>query len=200
MKKLYFLSLSILLITALSCTKKTEDAKVELLNNFQPTTTGSSWTYTDYPEINVYSQFITGIDSTFGGKKYKEVMNTKSGLSWFRKEGSSYYTLNAIGNQKIERLYLKEDMPVGTGWEVKFTYNGFDNRLAYVVTEFDESKIVYGTIYKHCIVVRLDSYIDYGEGDTLVSRVLNTYANNVGLVYVERGDQDKTYLSDFKIN
>lgn len=199
MKKLPFLALSILLITAFSCKKTTEEPKVELLNNFQPLTKGSSWTYTDYPNTNVYTQFMTGFDSTFNGKKFKEVMNTESGLSWARKDVGSYYSLHAYGNQKIELLFLKEDVPKGTGWEVSFTYNGFNNRLAYVVDEFDVPKIIYGNIYKHCIDVRLDSYVDFGQGDSLMSRVYYTYANNVGLVYVKRSDQDMTYLSTFKV-
>lgn len=200
MKNLPFLAMSILLITALSCKKTTEDTKVELLNNFQPMTSGSSWTYTDYPQTNVYSQYITGMDSTFGGKKYREMMNTQSGISWCRKEGGSYYTLYSNGNQKIELLTLKEDVPKGTGWEVDFTANGFNNRLLYVLMEYDVPKIVYGNIYKHCMNVRVESFVDFGSGDSLMSTVYYTYANKVGLIYVERGDQNKTYLSNYKIN
>jgi hypothetical protein len=199
MKKSLLLALPLLLLLAYACTEKTEDKKVELLNNFQPLTSGSSWTYSDYPNVNIYTQYLTGLDSTFDGKKYREMMNTQSGISWYRKSGSSYYHLYSYGNQKIELLYLKDDGVKGTGWEVTYTSNGFDNRLAYVLMAVDVPKLVYGAIYNHCIDVRLNHYVDFGEGGTLVSQEYYTYANNIGLIFVDRGDQDKTYLSNCTI-
>jgi hypothetical protein len=187
-------------VISFSCKKTEEETKVELLNNFYPNTVGTMWTYTDYPKGDVYSQQVTGIDSTFSGKKYRGMVNTKSGLSWYRKDGNNHYMLYVSGSQQVEHLFLKENTVVGTAWDVKFTVSGIDNRVHYSIAEYDVPKIVFGNIYMHCIVVQVASYVNNGGGETLVGNAFHTYANNIGLVYIERSEQDKTYLNDFKIN
>ncbi|MEI6576307.1 MAG: hypothetical protein WCO63_09040 [Bacteroidota bacterium] len=200
MKKLFYPALALLMIIAFSCTKTKEDIKVELLNNFMPTTTNSFWTYTDYPQGSVYSQLVTSIDSTFGGKKYRGVANTQAGISWYRKDAGAYYNLLINGNQQIEFLYLKDNVPVGAHWDVSYTNNGNPTKLHYTIAEFDVPKTVYGFIYPHCINVNMKTYIDFGDGDTLMGNSTNLYANGVGLVYVERSYDSKTYLNSYKIN
>ncbi len=200
MKKLLFPFLAILLVISFSCKKTEEEVKVETLNNFFPATTGTFWTYTDYPKGDVYSQQVTNIDSTFNGKKYRGIVNTKSGISWYRKDGNNYYMLYVSGNQQIEHLFLKENTVVGTAWDVKFSINGIENRVRYTIVEYDVPKTVFGNIFMHCIIVQADTYVNNGNGENLMGTALNTYANKVGLAYIERSYEDKTYLNNFKIN
>lgn len=187
------------LLTA--CKKDEEEVKiVPPPSNFQPTGAGSTWSYADYPFTTLYSVYMTGIDSTFNKKKYKEVFTTNAGYSWLRKENGSYYRLIPYMDTVVEFLYLKDNVVTGSSWKSTFEYAGFPATYEYVLTEFDQPKLINGEIYNRCATVRENLLVDFGMGsDSLMATWEYTYANDVGLVFIKRDIPGDFYLKSYII-
>ncbi len=197
--------ISIFLLSGLfllvACNKDEEEVKIVLPpSNFQPFGAGSTWSYADYPFSTLYSVYMTGIDSTFNKKKYKEVFTTNEGYSWLRKENGSYYRLLPYMDTVVEFLYLKDNVSVGSGWKSTFEFAGFPATYEYVLTEFDQPKVINGEIYSRCATVRENLLVDFGMGsDSLMASWEYTYANDIGLVYIKRDIPGDFYLKSYII-
>jgi len=193
-----FILSSLFLVVA--CNKEEEEKVTVPPANFQPVGAGSTWSYADYPFTTLYSVYMTGIDSTFNKKKYKEVFSTNAGYSWVRRESGNYYRLLPYMDTVTEFLYLKDNVVVGSSWEKDFEYGGFPATYQYLLTEYDISKLINGQIYNHCITVRENLLIDFGTGtDSLWSSWEYSYANDIGLVYVKRDIPGDFYLKSYII-
>jgi hypothetical protein len=189
--------LFIFMIAVISC-KKDDDANiVPPADNFQPVSAHSSWTYSEFPGNGLFTVTMTGLDTTFDNKKYKEMYSNLSGYSYFRKENGSYFWLYPNDTTQ-EYLYLKDNGLVNDHWEVTYDINGFPTRYVYKTLSMNKPALVGGIVYDNVIVVKRDTYIDFGMGDSLVTTQNFSYANNVGLVLTEEGN-NKIYLSHYLI-
>ncbi|MHC1708175.1 MAG: hypothetical protein AB9842_11745 [Bacteroidales bacterium] len=180
-----------------SCNKEDDDNTVLIPENFQPVSAYSSWTYSEYPGTGLYTVTMTGMDTTFNKKKYKQMFNNLGGFSYFRKENGSYYLLYPADTTR-EFLYLKDKALVNDTWEMAYEVNGFPTRLVYKTLSMNKPALVGGIMYDHVIVVKTDTYIDFGMGDSLVSSQNSSYANDVGLILADDG-QKMTYLNHYII-
>ncbi len=200
MHRYLFIALISFIILTLGC-KKTETVKeVVLPTNFQPVSAGSAWTYAEYPLTNLYSTYANGVDSVFNKKVYYEMFTTNAGFSWVRKENGNYYRLLPNLDTVIEFNYLKDNVPIGTKWEKTYEINGFPTTYKYLLWEYDEPRLIDGEVYEHCITIREETHVDFGSvSDSLMSSWDYTYANDVGLVYINRGKSGQIYLKTFNI-
>ena len=201
MYRTIFFSLLSVCMFFLAC-KKEEDPKVVLPpTNFQPVTGGSAWTYAEYPVTNLYTTYCNGIDSVFNKKVYYEMFTTNSGYTWVRKENGIYYRLVPDSDTVIEFIYLKDNVPAGSKWEKTYDLNGFPTTYKYSLLEYDQPRLIYGNVYDHCITVREQVYVDFGAvNDSLIASRDFTYANDVGLVYIDRGTLGQIYLKSYNIH
>lgn len=170
-----------------SCTKDEKEKVIVPPTNFQPFGVGSTWSYADYPLTNLYSVYATGIDSTFNKKKYHEMYSTNTGTSWVLRENGIYYKLLPYLDTVVEFTYLKDNVSAGSTWFTEYEFDGLPTTYLYKIIENDQSKMINGIIYEHCITVREDVLVDFGLGtDSLITSWDYSYANDVGLVYIKR--------------
>lgn len=189
-----------LAITVIGCKKDDKEKVYVPPSNFQPVTSGCSWTYSEYPNVSVFTVSMTGIIDTISGKKYYQKYNTDEGFSWFRKDKGNYYEMRGFGNDTLELLYLKEDVPAGTTWQISHTLSGFDTRFKYTLLEYDVPKLINGYWFQRCIQTRLETFVDYGgPSDSLVSTYNYIYANDIGLAFIEKSPQELIYITEYKI-
>lgn len=201
MKKFLLLAALLPLLLLSYCKKSTEDKPVEVYDNYQPTGGGSIWTYGEFPGGTLYSVTCTGRDSTFNLMKYKEMISTKYGLSWFRKTMGFYYHLIDDGGKKHEYLYLMDNPATGANWQVVDTLGGFPTRHQYIIQGTGQQIMIYGNIYPHVNSVLENTFVDFGTGsDSLVTSYTYFYANNVGLVYIDQGKNSKIYLASCNLH
>ena len=200
MQRYLYLAIISLLIFSQAC-KKEDTTKVVLPpTHFQPVTDGSAWTYAEYPVINLYSTYSTGIDSVFNKKKYHQMFTTNSGFTWLRNQDGIYYKLVPNQDTVIEFTYLKDNVPVGTGWQKTYDIDGFPTTYKFLVIEYDVPKLIYGQIYEHCITMKEEVHVDFGTvPDSLISKKDYTYANDIGLVLINNGDNTSVYLKSCNI-
>lgn len=196
--------ISVFILTCLffvvACNKEEEEKVITPPANFQPFGPGSTWSYADYPFTTLYSIYMTGIDSTFNKKKYHEVFSTNAGYSWVRRENGNYYRLLPYMDTVAEFLYLKDNVSVGNSWKTEFEYAGLPATYQYILTEYDQPKLINGQIYDHCITVRENLLVDFGSGmDSLMASWEYSYANDIGLVYIKRDIPGDIYLKSFII-
>lgn len=190
--------LFLLLLSLFSCKKESNNNTVLPGDNFQPVSAHSSWTYSEFPGSGLYTVTMTGLDTTFNLKKYKEVFSNLDGYSYFRKENGSYYLLFPNDTTR-EYLYLKDNGAVNDHWEMDYDINGFPTRFIYKTLSMNKPALVGGIMYDQVIVVKRDTYVDFGMGDSLISTIQSTYANNVGLVLTDDG-KNKIYLAHYVIH
>ncbi|TDH25544.1 hypothetical protein EXU57_12620 [Segetibacter sp. 3557_3] len=153
-------------------------------NDFQPLTTGSTWTYQNTPGgTSVLT--MTGRDTVAQGKTYRVLSNSNGVNNYFRKDGNDYYrfgVLQALGNATIEELYLKGDQKVGDTWTTtqNLPYLGqlVPATLTYTIQAKGIEQTVSGKNYKNVVHVKFSAgalAFKIGQGDFY-------YAGGIGLI------------------
>ncbi len=189
----------LLLLSLVACKKEEKEKEVIPADNFQPVSPFSTWTYSGFPDIEVYSVTMTGMQALYNEHICYESYSTQGKTCWYRKANGSYYYLIPAGDTVQEYLYLRDNSSVGARWTDEYEVNGYDTRYDYTIIEMNNSKLVYGNIYPSVITVKRETWVDFGMGtDSLVADEKFSYANNVGLIMIDKGKQ-VIYLSDHLI-
>ncbi|MBI2730379.1 MAG: hypothetical protein HYX40_06470 [Sphingobacteriales bacterium] len=196
MKNTFF---AFLIITALiispSCKKKSDGTPSGpgTVQNFQPTTSGSTWTYTAVSNGTTrdYTLTATSKDTVINTTTYKVFTNSGGPNEYYTKTGSDYYHYSfyeAI-NQAIELLYIKDNLSVNNSWKQtkNATINGVNGtaELECVVMEKGISYTAGGKTYADVTHVKINPTF-YASGFKLSNNKADIhyyFANNTGFIY-----------------
>lgn len=186
--RFYLIALfAVSLLTFSACKKNDDDSEENKPADYNPVTTGSTWTYT--PNVGPsYTLTATDRDTTALARTYK-VFTSSNGVNQYRsKSGSDYYRFGVVpglGAQGFEELYLKDNQNVNALWQTtqNFTFPGVPfplvATLQYTIKEKGISRNVAGKDFPKVIHVRLDISVisvgSVGGGDFY-------YAEGVGLI------------------
>jgi hypothetical protein len=162
MKK-YLVMLAAMPLLAADCNKETDPAPPPV--SFLPVTTNSTWTYDTKNNINsatgTYTLKVTGKDTSIGSKTYKVCSKTAGENEYYLKSGSDYYQFAnfAVANQKVELLYLKDNVNPGLSWDqtISITVPGLPTATATLTNKVEEKGISYtvgGKTYSNVIRVK----------------------------------------------
>ncbi len=196
MKK-YLVILAAMPLLAADCNKETEPAPPAA--SFLPVTTNSTWTYDTKNNITSatgsYTLKVTGKDSVIGTKTYKVFSNTGGGNEYYAQIGREYfqYAVFAATNQKVELLYLKDNLNAGLSWDqtISITVVGLPTTLTGVLTnKIEEKGISYtvgGKTYSNVIKVKTTigaiTIPGLPTAITPVTDIYSYYAAGVGRIY-----------------
>jgi len=182
---------------AADCNKEVEAVAptVSLL----PVTTNSTWTYDTKNNITTatgtFTLKVTGKDSSIAGKTYKVFSNTAGGNEYYTQGASDYYQYAnfAAANQKLELLYLKDNVNAGLSWDqtISITVPGLPTTLTGTLTnKIEEKGITYsvgGKTYSN--VIRVKSTIGaitipgLPTAITPITDINSYYAAGIGRIY-----------------
>ena len=151
----WLLTLGIFLAGA--CKKKSEPGPT---GDFQPMTSGSSWTYAvTGTSSGSFTVTATDRDTSVNSRTFRVFTNTAGPNKYYNKTGSDYprfSRLAELNNQSVELLYLKDNLNKGQSWvEVKSAnvpITGLGTvpvtaRFTFTVTEKGISRTVNGTAF-----------------------------------------------------
>lgn len=189
----YAFFLVITLIFSYSCKKKNIGSGNNTPQNFQPTSTGSTWTYATVSNgtSSTYTLTATSKDTTINTNSYKVFTNSGGPNEYFAKVSSDYYHYafyEAI-SQPIELLYIKDNLNVNDSWEQtkNATINGVNGtaKLQCVVIEKGISYLAGGKTYTDVTHIKINPTF-YALGIKLSNNKADIhyyFANNIGLIY-----------------
>jgi hypothetical protein len=188
----------VFMLFAVSCKKTPQTSSQGAGGTYLTTSTGSSWNYHQIdssgsnPVNSDYNVTSTSTDTVINGRSY-HIFNTSAGRNQYLNiSGNDYYqfdTLPAgIGSAVFERLYLKDNSPVGTQWgqSVTVTVPGIPFpvpvTLTNTISEKGISRTVNGNSYSD--VIRVSSTISSSliPGASLTSSINSYYAKKYGLI------------------
>ena len=190
--------LILMMVTAIaagySCKKKKSDPPPTPPQNFQPTSTGSTWSYSSIsngaPAVN-YTLTSTGNDSLINGTAYKIFTNSGGPNEYYNKTGNDYsrYSFFQALNQAVELLYLKENYNVGQKWTQR--KNGTINGVAVTadldceVVEKNINYTVNGKTFSEVTHLKINpAFFAFGNQiNTNKAEIHYYFANNVGYIY-----------------
>ena len=193
MKKITFYCLSACLLV-LSCGKD-DDPDPVTGEKYMKLTAGSAWNYEVInnitPSTTLYTLTSTNRDSTVNGKSYHVFTNSSTGGSeYYNISGSDYYTYQslpaALGGTKVENLYLKDNVGVGTSWAQ--TYNVTVSGIPLVVTATNSiagkglTKVVNGITYTDVIDVLTTLSVNLIPATGLTTNIHYYYAPRFGMI------------------
>jgi hypothetical protein len=183
-----FILTAALLAGVSACTNDPAEPKAD----FFPTPPSASWRYVNTaigPSLSeVWSIDTTTFriekDTVVDGKKYALLAEAgghrKQGI---RKENGNYYCLsfNAY-NRQSEYVFLKDNLPVGSSWEV-FSSDGYYKHVFTIAAKLPE-KTIRGKAYRDVIEVQEVESVKTADGEyASPGMIRHCYAKNVGEVY-----------------
>ena len=162
----------ILIITAVffmaGCSKKdSTDQTPPAPDVYVNTNAGSTWTYHEDNSSggtsvgSDYTVTSTDADTTIGSRKYHIYSNSYGGSRYLNISGHDYYQFDSIpvgAGITVERLYLKDDVAMGAGWEqtaeitvtgipipisLKITNNIVDKGITRTVNGVDYTNVIH---------------------------------------------------------
>jgi hypothetical protein len=148
------------------------------------------------------STYQIGKDTVVDGKTY--TLLTRSGgysKRGIRKEGRRYYCLD-FSNPFLggEHLFLNDNLPVGSTWEVVSLAGNYKN--IFTITAKIPEKRIRGKVYREVIEVQEKRlYRDRGDSGQFYPHYLieHHYANNVGEVYAYYPSTSYIYYGDHSL-
>lgn len=195
MKRNYFI-LILGSIFIFSCKKSGTDAPAA--EKFMSYSAGSTWNYqqvnnTPPVSTSLYTMTSTNRDSTINSKTYHVFTNSSTGASeYYNNTGADYFTFqklpDALGGTKVENLYLKDNIAVGTSWAQPYTITlpGFPIPFAVTITntikEKGISKTVNGTSYTDVIHVETTIAVAGIPASAITTDIQSYYAAKKGLI------------------
>jgi hypothetical protein len=215
MKKITCLQIclsGLLLFAVMQSCKKTKDEVAQVLpsptqpiptvavkGDYQPTKTGSTWTYSGALNYTVTAKK----DTVFNGKIWSIFRNSSaSSNAFFRKENGDYYQYALTpSNEVLNLLYLKDTVSVGTSWINDVVLNGTKTRYQYTLIAVGLNKTVGASPFTNVLQVHLNVYVDVSNSGnyTLYSKAEYYYAKDVGFIYSDLYVQGITQLSTYFI-
>lgn len=201
----------VLLLAACKKEKSLEEPLVQNTCDYAPYSTGSVFeyeqTYAATPDTDAFSLQVKG-DSMVNNELYRLLEEDGGGAtSLFRCGGGSYIQLADVSeltntaSEPVQTIYLKDNVPLGQGWEDQFIINlpivgKVELTANYTVIQRGTSKTVLGKVYKDVIGVRMEvsvpPYLPPTEFNT------GYYAKGVGLIEMNN-DTDTIRLKSYTI-
>lgn len=194
MKNIFY---TLIFITTLclsySCKKKNNNPLNTITQNFQPITSGSTWTYATVSngKSSSYTLTATNTDTTINSNSYKVFTSSGGPNEYFAKLTGNYYhyAFYEVINQPVELLYIKDNLNVNDSWKQtkNATINGVNG-----TTEFEcivvEKGITYpagGKTYTDVTHIKINPTF-YAMGFKLTNNKADIhyyFANTIGLIY-----------------
>lgn len=193
--KIKTLLVPVFLLFMISC-KKNKTTNMPQQDNYLTTTTGSSWNYhkTDSaspaPVNKDYTLTSTPRDTSINSKSYHVYSNSIGSNQYFYITGSDYYQFDSLpagfGTTVFERLYLKDNSPVGTSWTqtLSVTLSGIPVpvTLTYTIAEKGISRVVNGITYTDVIHITTSISSSLIPAASLTTNINSYYAEKYGLI------------------
>src|SRR3569623_1347640 len=194
---LFLLFAATLLFTA--CSKNKSNQTPSTSNAYINTNAGSSWTYheTDSsaatPSNSDYTITSTSNDTTLNGRTYQIYNYSYGGNKYISHTGTDYYEYDSIpvagGANNIDRLYLKDNVSVGTTWSQSVNLNIPNAPVSSVpvtlnnkVVEKGISRTINGTTYTNVIHVSSTLSSSLIPSNAFSSSLDGYYAPNYGMI------------------
>lgn len=161
------------------------------------TNAGSSWNYQQIdssgatPKTTNYTITSTANDTTINTRKYHVYNYSYGGSQYLSNSANEYYQFDSIpvtGGSYVERLYLKDNVSVGTTWSQNFNLNIPQSPIpvSLMVTnklvEKGISMSVNGVSYSDVIHVSTSLSSVLFPANAFTSSVDSYYAPKVGLI------------------
>ncbi len=198
--------------------------------DYFPRAIGNTWNYSSSISgisQNLTSEMVNNFTDTSGNNVYELSQSTASNGSaavttsgFLYKDGGNYYAysnetqidygggLTATQTAIPTYVILKDNVPVGTSWDVSFSQvtsfsdPSFPNvvlniNYVYEIVGVDLTKTVNGVDYSPVIDVKVTG------GDTTSGQVINAnyfYALDIGLIKIEENGQDSSNLDSYTLN
>ena len=165
-----------------NCKKKAAAVAV----NFSPSTTGSTWTYSNTPGTP-FTLTATSKDTLIVSRTYRVFANNNGPNNYLAKIGNDYYRFGEVpllGPNGLEELYLKDNLALNGIWsaQVPISVPGFPAVTAtntYTIKSTGGIRVVNGVTFNKVTYVRMDISLTLlglvGGGDFY-------YADGVGLI------------------
>lgn len=188
--------LLLIFLVAIACKKKTTPPADT--QNFAPGGPGSTWTYdTRNITTSTSGSFVltkTSLDTLVNGKRYRVYNNNNGPSAYFAQVGNEYFQFTTfVGtDQKLELLYLKNNLSVGDTWEqnISITLAGIGTISTKLTNRVEEKGISYTVGSKtFSDVIRIKTTVGTISLPgiplpiTPVSEINTYYANNVGRIF-----------------
>ena len=175
------------------CKKK----KAATPDAYYNTSANSTWNYQNVnssvgaPVTTNYVVTSTNRDTTAMGKTYHVYTNSMAGNQYYNRTGSDYYQLDSLKLPPtavlFDRLYLKDEATVGTGWTQSLTLTlpaipiPVPITVSYSIAEKGISRTVNGIAYSD--VIRVSTGISTTLLPTAITSTINSYyARKYGLI------------------
>lgn len=153
----------------------------QLINNSGPTPVTTNFVVTS-----------TNRDTTAMGKTYHVFTNSSAGNQYYNHTGSDYYQLDSLKLAAtailLDRLYLKDEATVGTGWSQSFnlTLPGVPIpvpiTVTYSIAEKGIARTVNGVAYSDVIRVSTSISSSLIPAASLTTTINSYYARKYGLI------------------
>ncbi|MEO6638970.1 MAG: hypothetical protein ABIN25_11885 [Ginsengibacter sp.] len=185
------------LLVIFSCKKDESSTTPPAAETYLTTAAGSSWTYhatdnTGAVAASDYTLTATSTDTTIIGKSYHVYTNSAGGNQYMALVGHDYYQFDSlptgIGGSVIERLYLKDNVAIGTNWTQDFSVNvpGSIIPIPFTVSnsiaESGISRTVNGVPYNDVIHVSTHITSAFIPPASLTTSIDTYYAKKYGMI------------------
>lgn len=198
MKRRLFFGILALCITAVSCKKSNSPVITPSADVYMNVAAGSTWQFALTDNIasktTNYTLTSTAKDTTISSRQYHVYTNTPAGTSeYYLISGGDYYTYRDLGvnlgNNKVEILYLKDNIAAGTNWDQSFSLTVFPPPLPQIhatisntVVDKGISRTVNGVTYSNVIHIKSTLSSSDIPAANLTSDINNYYAPKVGVI------------------
>ena len=182
----------------ISCKKNSQTNTQQHQDNYLTTTTGSSWNYHQIdssgntPVNKDYTLTSSSKDTLLNGRSY-HVFNLSTGSNQYLNiSGNDYYQYDSLpaglGTAVFERLYLKDNVSIGSSWtqSTNVTVPGIPFpvpvTLTYQISEKGISRTVNAITYSDVIHVSTTISSSLIPSANLTSSINSYYAKKYGLI------------------
>jgi hypothetical protein len=164
-KTLLICAILFVILSAGNCKKPSTPDPGTPTSSYQPTTTGSEWNYTTTgttasgPVNTNFKLTATSKDSVSNGKTFRVFTNSAGANEYYVKVGNEYSRISVFPglDQRVELLYLKDNLTAGASWSETKTVTGIPVpvMVTYTIvgTKYDTSFA--GTTFKDVIRVKV---------------------------------------------
>ncbi|MEO8854814.1 MAG: hypothetical protein ABI359_13610 [Ginsengibacter sp.] len=181
-----------------SCTKNNSDNTIPATDSYTNANAGSSWNYHTVdssgtiPKNSDYTLTSSTQDTIINNKKYHIYNVSSGGNQYMNLTANNYYQYDSVpvtGGEKIERLYLTDNLAVNKSWSQAFTLNNIPNSpvpipltVSNTVVEKGISRMVNGVNYSNVIHISTSLSSSLVPAAALTSAIDSYYAPNYGLI------------------
>lgn len=187
-KTLFFSTILFIVLSAGNCKKPSNPDPGTPAATYQPTTTGSEWNYTTTgttasgPVNTSFKLTATSKDSVANGNTFRVFTNSAGANEYYVKVGNEYSRISDFPgmNQRIELLYLKDNLSAGSSWSESKTIGPVAGTVTYTIigTKFDTS--FSGNDFKE--VIRVKVYPEVPGLTFQENNITYLFAKNVGMI------------------